>query len=61
MPMVKGNHWDQNTVSQDSQVCPISYWFRIGSNALKALKWFKADGTFDPYEGGRDLDALVSL
>ena len=31
------------------------------SDPLEALKWFKADGSYDPYEGGRDLDALVSL
>jgi len=26
-----------------------------------ALKWFSADGTAEPYEGGRDLEALSAL
>lgn len=26
-----------------------------------ALKWFDAEGKAEPYEGGRDLDALAAL
>ncbi|KAJ7104149.1 protein disulfide isomerase [Mycena belliarum] len=34
---------------------------KYGVTGFPTLKWFNADGTNEPYEGGRDLDALASF
>ncbi|KAF7336633.1 Disulfide isomerase [Mycena venus] len=34
---------------------------KYGVTGYPTLKWFKGDGTHEPYEGGRDLDALAAL
>jgi protein disulfide-isomerase A6 len=34
---------------------------KYGVTGFPTLKWFSADGTNEPYDGGRDLDALVSF
>ncbi|KAK7033138.1 disulfide isomerase [Favolaschia claudopus] len=34
---------------------------KYGVTGFPTLKWFNGDGTYEPYEGGRDLDALVSF
>ncbi|KAJ7364050.1 protein disulfide isomerase [Mycena albidolilacea] len=34
---------------------------KYGVTGFPTLKWFNGDGTHEPYEGGRDLDALASF
>ncbi|KAI0039852.1 protein disulfide isomerase [Auriscalpium vulgare] len=34
---------------------------KYGVTGFPTLKWFNADGTVEPYDGGRDLDALASF
>ncbi|KAF7330578.1 Disulfide isomerase [Mycena venus] len=34
---------------------------KYGVTGYPTLKWFKGDGTYEPYEGGRDLDALAAF
>jgi len=34
---------------------------KYGVTGFPTLKWFNADGTHEPYDGGRDLDALASF
>ncbi|KAJ7274383.1 protein disulfide isomerase [Mycena haematopus] len=34
---------------------------KYGVTGFPTLKWFNGDGTYEPYEGGRDLDSLVNF
>jgi len=34
---------------------------KYGVTGFPTLKWFNGDGTYEPYEGGRDLDALATF
>jgi len=34
---------------------------RFGVTGFPTLKWFNADGTYEPYESGRELDDLTSF
>ncbi|KAJ7475860.1 thioredoxin-like protein [Mycena latifolia] len=46
-------------VDADGEGKPLGSKF--GVTGYPTLKWFNADGTNEPYEGGRDLDALVAF
>ncbi|KAJ7494745.1 protein disulfide isomerase [Mycena galericulata] len=46
-------------VDADGEGKPLGQKF--GVTGYPTLKWFNADGTNEPYEGGRDLDALASF
>ncbi|KAG6827453.1 hypothetical protein H0H92_011721 [Tricholoma furcatifolium] len=34
---------------------------KYGVTGFPTLKWFNADGTYEPYESGRDLDSLAAF
>jgi hypothetical protein len=62
MLMASVNLWDKNTVSLDIPVGVHMKFLRIPYSMFDlALKWFDEKGNIEPYEGGRDLDALASL
>ncbi|OJA12426.1 hypothetical protein AZE42_03387 [Rhizopogon vesiculosus] len=60
--MVLVNLWDKHTVSLDF---PVSSIWISGEHHTQwlnaALKWFDEKGNAEPYEGGRDLDALAAF
>ncbi|KAJ7756451.1 protein disulfide isomerase [Mycena maculata] len=46
-------------VDADGEGKPLGTKF--GVSGYPTLKWFNGDGTYEPYEGGRDFDALVGF
>ncbi|KAJ7603743.1 protein disulfide isomerase [Mycena polygramma] len=46
-------------VDADGEGKPLGQKF--GVTGYPTLKWFNADGTNEPYEGGRDLDTLAAF
>ncbi|KAJ8692387.1 hypothetical protein PTI98_009705 [Pleurotus ostreatus] len=46
-------------VDADGEGKPLGQ--KYGVTGFPTLKWFKADGTHEPYESGRDLDSLAAF
>ncbi|KAJ7227198.1 thioredoxin-like protein [Mycena pura] len=46
-------------VDADGEGKPLGSKYEV--SGFPTLKWFNSDGTHEPYDGGRDLDALASF
>ncbi|KAF9030941.1 disulfide isomerase [Hymenopellis radicata] len=46
-------------VDADGEGKPLGQ--KYGVTGFPTLKWFNGDGTYEPYESGRDLDALAAF